>query len=114
MGCRQRDDRSRLLRVVADAGYEFPVVLVPDPAARRPGRGAWLHLAPGCLDLAERRRAFVRALRLQGPVDTAAVRRHVERTVEQKHEHQHDQHQAVPPEHQPSSSEAGQQLMGTR
>ena len=92
------------------------MVLVPDPSARRPGRGAWLHLAPGCLDLAERRRAFARALRVQGAVDAAAVRGHVERTVE--HEAVGDararHHQAVPPEHQPSSSEAGQQLMGTR
>lgn len=112
MGCRQRDDRSRLLRVVADAGYEHQAVLVPDPAARRPGRGAWLHVDPGCLDLAERRRAFARALRLQGPVDTAAVRRHVEQTADEHQQGQ--QHHAVPPEHQPSSSEAGQQLMGTR
>jgi len=43
-----------------------------------PGRGASLHPSTDCLDLAERRRAFARALRVAGPVDTAAVRRHVE------------------------------------
>ncbi|WP_407653635.1 YlxR family protein [Cellulomonas alba] len=53
-------------------------VLVVDERRRMPGRGAWLHPDPGCLDLAERRRAFVRALRLAGPADVAAVRRHVE------------------------------------
>jgi uncharacterized protein len=88
VGCRRRDDRSRLLRVVAAPEQapsgSIPVVLVPDPRRRLPGRGASLHLATGCLDLAERRRAFGRALRLQAPVDTTAVRRYVER-------HEHDQ-----------------------
>lgn len=77
VGCRVRDDRSRLLRVVARPGPATEVVLVPDPRGRLPGRGAWLHPDLGCLDLAERRRAFARALRLQGPVDTAAVREHL-------------------------------------
>jgi len=82
VGCRQRDDQSRLLRVVAapeSAGAGGPpVVLVPDPARRMPGRGASVHLATACFDLAERRRAFARALRIQGPVDTAAVRHYIE------------------------------------
>nr|WP_309225335.1 YlxR family protein [Quadrisphaera sp. INWT6] len=76
MGCRQRGDRSRLLRVVA-AVEGAPVVAVPDPGARLPGRGAWLHPDRACLDLAERRRAFARALRVQGPVDATAVREHL-------------------------------------
>ncbi|MFP5334655.1 MAG: DUF448 domain-containing protein [Actinomycetes bacterium] len=87
--------------MVADPGQGTPVVLLPDPRARRPGRGAWLHPDPGCLDLAERRRAFARALRVQAPVDVGGVRSYLA------------QHQHVP-EHQPSSSEAGQQPMGTR
>jgi hypothetical protein len=37
-----------------------------------------LHLDPSCLDLAERRRAFPRALREQGALDLAAVRAYVE------------------------------------
>jgi predicted RNA-binding protein YlxR (DUF448 family) len=40
--------------------------LVPDPARKMPGRGASLHLDPDCLALAERRRAFGRALRTGG------------------------------------------------
>jgi predicted RNA-binding protein YlxR (DUF448 family) len=49
-------------------------VLVPDPARRQPGRGAHLHRDLACLDLAERRKAFPRALRLPPPLDASAVR----------------------------------------
>nr|WP_255498050.1 YlxR family protein [Nakamurella sp. PAMC28650] len=59
VGCRDKVDASTLLRVVAVAG-----VLTPDPRHRLPGRGAWLHSRVECLDLAGRRRAFGRALRL--------------------------------------------------
>ncbi|MDN5920066.1 MAG: YlxR family protein [Pseudonocardia sp.] len=48
--------------------------LVPDPRRRLPGRGAWLHPHPGCLDRAERRTAFTRALRVPGPLDVGEVR----------------------------------------
>jgi predicted RNA-binding protein YlxR (DUF448 family) len=57
-----------LLRVVAVDG-----ILIPDPRRRQPGRGAWLHPDTGCLCLAERRRAFSRALRFAGMLDSAAV-----------------------------------------
>jgi len=65
VGCRVRADRSVLLRVVASEndGVWF---VVPDPRRRLKGRGAWLHPDPACLDLAERRRVFARALRLSG------------------------------------------------
>src|SRR6478735_1712225 len=69
VGCRARERSTELLRVVA-----VDVVLVPDPRRRLPGRGAWLHPQPGCLDLAERRRAFGRALRLSEQLDTTEVR----------------------------------------
>jgi len=39
--------------------------------------GAHRHLDPGCLDLAERRRAFGRALRLTTSLDAAEVREYV-------------------------------------
>jgi uncharacterized protein len=60
------------LRVVVVQG-----ALVPDPRRRLPGRGAWLHPVPECLDRAERRSAFPRALRVPGPLDTAPVRVHI-------------------------------------
>ena len=68
VGCRTRAAASGLLRVVAVKG-----ILVPDPRRRHPGRGAWVHPELGCLRLAERRRAFPRALRSVGELDTAAV-----------------------------------------
>ncbi|HVM28286.1 MAG TPA: YlxR family protein [Mycobacteriales bacterium] len=69
VGCRERVARADLLRVVAVEGR-----LVPDPARRLPGRGASVHPDPHCIDLADTRRAFPRALRLPGPLDASAVR----------------------------------------
>ena len=63
---------AELLRVVAREA-----ALLPDPARRLPGRGAHVHPSTGCLDLAERRRALPRALRVPGPLDLTAVRRYL-------------------------------------
>jgi predicted RNA-binding protein YlxR (DUF448 family) len=56
VGCRQQDNRANLLRVVANSDE-----LVFDPLASMPGRGAWVHQQ--CLQLAQDRGAFARALR---------------------------------------------------
>jgi uncharacterized protein len=67
-----------LLRVVASSiGNGTHAVLV-DTAGSLPGRGAWLHPSPQCLQQAIRRRAFTKALRITGPPDTSAVVEHVE------------------------------------
>jgi predicted RNA-binding protein YlxR (DUF448 family) len=67
---------TELLRVVVRDG-----ALVPDPRRVLPGRGASLHPTQECLHAAERRRAFVRALRLSGersaPVEAGPLRAHV-------------------------------------
>ena len=68
MGCRVRAAKTTLLRVVAVDG-----LLVPDRAGRLPGRGASVHYDLQCVALADKRRAFPRALRLTGPLDAAAV-----------------------------------------
>ena len=48
---------------------------VPDPAQIEPGRGAYVHRDDRCLDLAVRRKALGRALRLTGlGPDPVAVR----------------------------------------
>ena len=75
MGCRKRAARQDLLRVVA-----VEDACVPDPRGTLPGRGAYLHPDRNCLDLAVRRRAFPRALRRPGPLDTAALSRWFEQT----------------------------------
>lgn len=69
VGCRQRATASELLRVVAIERNADHFSVVPDPARRAPGRGAHLHPVPACLVLAERRRAFGRALRVTGVMD---------------------------------------------
>jgi hypothetical protein len=63
-----------LVRVVPTGGAGQVPALVVDPGRCLAGRGAWLHADLRCLELAERRRAFPRALRLAGPVDHDAVR----------------------------------------
>ncbi|MBC7633135.1 YlxR family protein [Aeromicrobium sp.] len=68
IGCRKRSDKSTLVRVVAVQGSTATVV-TPDLRGTMPGRGAHLHPAIRCLELATRRKAFGRALRVEGPLD---------------------------------------------
>jgi len=65
VGCRARAPRSSLLRVVARNG-----VLVADEKAVLPGRGAWVHDTDACVSSGIRKRAFGRALRVSGELDT--------------------------------------------
>ena len=69
IGCGARAAKSELIRLVA-AGDE----IVPDVIARLPGRGAYLHPSLACLEQAQRRKAFPRALRLPAalPADKVA------------------------------------------
>ncbi|HEU5107400.1 MAG TPA: YlxR family protein [Micromonosporaceae bacterium] len=76
VGCRKRADVFELLRVVA-TGTGAERTLVPDPARRLSGRGAHLHPDPACLALAERRRAFGRALRVTGVLDPGPLAEHI-------------------------------------
>ncbi|MFB7177127.1 YlxR family protein [Streptomyces sp. NPDC056257] len=70
VGCRERVAKSDLLRIVA-----IEDECVPDPRGTLPGRGAYVHPAVVCLDQAVRRRAFPRALRSAGALDTAELRK---------------------------------------
>ncbi|HVU60437.1 MAG TPA: YlxR family protein [Mycobacteriales bacterium] len=83
VGCRVRAAKPELIRVVAVAG-----TLTPDPRGTSPGRGAYLHPDPTCLALAERRRAFPRALRAGGALDSTALAAYV--AVSGTHENQRD------------------------
>ncbi|MBT2477764.1 YlxR family protein [Streptomyces sp. ISL-94] len=70
VGCRERAAKSDLLRIVA-----IEDECVPDPRGTLPGRGAYVHPAVVCVDQAVRRRAFPRALRSVGVLDTTELRK---------------------------------------
>jgi uncharacterized protein len=86
-----------LLRVVAASTGNGEYALIVDTASSLPGRGAWLHPVPQCMQEAIRRRAFSKALRIAGSPDTSAVVEHIEflsapecpgnRTGSKEHEH---------------------------
>ena len=77
---RQKHPDTELLRVVADKGDPTGCRVVPDPGRRLPGRGAWIRPDLEAVELAERTRAFRRALRLSTDVDTGHVREHLAAT----------------------------------
>ena len=97
VGCRKRELAVELLRVVAVSTGNGKCAVIVDKAGNLPGRGAWLHPVPQCVHEAIRRRAFNRALRIAGPLDTSAVVEHLEllksldhpgnRTGSKEHEH---------------------------
>ncbi|KAB1657300.1 YlxR family protein [Pseudoclavibacter chungangensis] len=68
IGCRSRQERTGLVRVVAVSGQ-----IRFDRDGRLPGRGAWLHPSAACIGRAIERRAFGRAFR-HGRVDVAEAR----------------------------------------
>ena len=70
------------MRVTVGSDMHGHPVVVPDPLGSAPGRGAHLHPTTACYELAVRRKAFGRALRisvgsLPGGLDTAAVGEYV-------------------------------------
>ena len=100
VGCRKRELATELLRVVAVSTGNGECAVIVDSGHSLPGRGAWLHLLPQCVQQAIRRRAFTKALRIAGPVDASAVVEHLEslrdsgcaghpanRTGSEEHEH---------------------------
>ncbi|MGB3184389.1 MAG: YlxR family protein [Ornithinimicrobium sp.] len=81
VGCRGRDAQHELLRVVGvglGASTHETVLLSPDPMRRAGGRGAYVHRVSGCIQSALRRRAFGRALRLDGRIEAEQVIRWIE------------------------------------
>lgn len=70
LGCRARDTRATLTRLIARGGRVYV-----DVAKRAPGRGAWMHARVTCLEAFARRGGFVRALRCVIPkVERVALR----------------------------------------
>jgi predicted RNA-binding protein YlxR (DUF448 family) len=68
LGCRQRTDSSLLARVVEVSGKA-----VVDRSTSLPGRGAWVHPTPECVENSLKRKAFGRALRVDGALDVSAL-----------------------------------------
>jgi predicted RNA-binding protein YlxR (DUF448 family) len=92
IGCRERAAKSELLRVTAGSDSDGRAVVVADPAAIRPGRGAHLHPTTACYDLAARRRAFGRALRVATGLDSAPVAGYLSSLGPEQHsQEQHSQ-----------------------
>ncbi len=58
VGCRQRGNRSDLIRIA-----NFQGNLSVDSDKKMPGRGSWLHKKTKCLETAVERKAFGRAFR---------------------------------------------------
>ena len=85
LGCRQRAPRSSLVRLVARDGR-----VVVDAAARLPGRGAWVHPAPGCVAAVIRRSALGRALRVTGALDTSELMTYEAAVLEEQAERHMD------------------------
>lgn len=89
IGCRERAAKRELLRIVAGADAENHEgsqpgswFVVPDPSGTASGRGAHLHPTLECLALAERKRAFARALRhdaeVWGALSLERLREHLQ------------------------------------
>ncbi|MGP7960762.1 YlxR family protein [Sanguibacter sp. A247] len=71
VGCRRKDARDALVRLVVDVAPGATPRVVVDVRRSLPGRGAWVHPDPHCHELAEKRRAVVRALRIDSAVEHA-------------------------------------------
>ena len=67
VGCRGREPRARLLRIVRTPSGEVRI----DPDGRVAGRGAYVHRSAGCIELAMQRGALARALRASVGSDEA-------------------------------------------
>jgi uncharacterized protein len=68
VGCRSREEKVRLIRIVPRDGG-----VAVDVRQREPGRGAYLHPRPECLEQALKRRSLGRALRSEIDGQQAAV-----------------------------------------
>ena len=68
IGCRERDDRASLTRVVLQ-----DTVIVVDSSATLPGRGAWVHPTDSCISAAIKRGGFARSFRRGGHFDTTGL-----------------------------------------
>jgi predicted RNA-binding protein YlxR (DUF448 family) len=75
VGCRVKDSKSELIRIVRLPGGGAGV----DPMGTAPGRGAYVHRDSDCFDAATKKGALARALRTGlGPEELDRLRQQVE------------------------------------
>jgi uncharacterized protein len=80
VGCRRTEGKRELIRIAAT-----PLGVRLDPGSRLPGRGAYVHPVPECMDAALGRGALARALRTGLDPETAArLRTDIEREMEHR------------------------------
>jgi uncharacterized protein len=76
VGCHGRDGKRELVRMVRSPAGDVAV----DPTGSAPGRGAYLHPVPSCVEAAVTRGSLARALRAGVAADGAArLRDEIER-----------------------------------
>ncbi|MEJ5919643.1 YlxR family protein [Corynebacterium sp. H78] len=79
---RQRKPERELLRLVAHRDEEGKLTVVPDPRRRMPGRGAWITPTTQSWEVADKRRAFGRALKVSTGVDANPVLQYLRHLAE--------------------------------
>ena len=84
---RKTAPQSQLLRVVAQFKDNGDVKIVPDPQRRLPGRGAWITPELQAFEIAEKRRAFPRALKVPANADLDEVRAYLVQKQEKVPDH---------------------------
>lgn len=85
VGCRKRATKRELLRVTVGSDANGDPAVVADPQGIRPGRGAHVHPTAECHDLAVRRKAFGRALRVSPALHVEPMHQHLQHAPESKH-----------------------------
>ncbi|HEX2030199.1 MAG TPA: YlxR family protein [Actinomycetota bacterium] len=79
MGCRGRAPKRELLRIATAPGGGVAV----DPSATAPGRGAYVHRRPECVDAATARGSLARALRIRlAPDDLATLKEAIRKEID--------------------------------
>ncbi|OFU54330.1 RNA-binding protein [Corynebacterium sp. HMSC11H10] len=74
---KQRRNCSELLRIVATTRSDGSVAVVADPRRRMQGRGAWITPTLKAWEIADKRRAFGRALKVSTQVDAIPVKQFI-------------------------------------
>jgi len=78
VGCRERAPKAELVRVT-----RTPAGVRVDPRGSAPGRGAYVHRDPACIDAALRKGALARALRTGlAKEELARLRKEIEEALQ--------------------------------